>query len=395
MGFFIRDAYGRQVAVGALLRIGSHPSNQVVLQGPQVAPFHATLSEQSGGLLLRDENSPTGTLVNRQPVKGTVVLRAGDQVAIGSATFVVGQTPIQPGIPAAKPKKSVGCWKWGILGVVILVIACLVLGAGGGYYLYANSPDLQSLVADTGIIPTPVPELDASGHPIGPATLDLTDPALNALYTHSFRHFQQDSTDGFDKNDAPYKYVMSFETMQQDQPQWSDYGRSIEKSNGQTTKDIESSVIDGKSYSFSNLGNNPCAVRDDSFADQHELQVPNVNLKGRVKQVESGVTINGVLTDRYELTLAQVGVDATLELKSGSLYRARQGGYLVQIEYTVLIKPQSYGMNIGSKYSDDKPAWITFHDDYTYYPNGAMQVKVPAGCASQVPGGSAYPTSTP
>lgn len=291
--------------------------------------------------------------------------------------------------PAAPAKKKTGCfWMAGIIGVLVLVIACIALVGGGGYYLYSSNPEVQKIVMDFANLPTAVPELDESGNPIGPEILDSTDPALNTMFSRSFQHYQEDSIDGYDQNDAPFTRSVIWEVMQQDQPEWSSYLYHLEKLNDETIEERESTVLNGMTYYTSFNGTGKCSISKDSFADKYVLDdwpgQLHQNLKGSLKRVEMGETVNGVVTDRYELKLGDVGTSSAIELKSGSLYRARQGGYLVRFEFTILVEPQSYGDNIGSRYSTDKPALLTFHHDFTYFPDGTMTVKVPDVCAGEV-----------
>lgn len=73
----------------APLAIGRDPSHHVVLQHPSVSATHAylTLGPQ---LSLRDANSRNGTLVNRVPIKGTVVpLQLGQRIKFGAVQTVL------------------------------------------------------------------------------------------------------------------------------------------------------------------------------------------------------------------------------------------------------------------------------------------------------------------
>ena len=164
--------------------------------------MHATLWEDPNGLFIRDENSPIGTYVNQNRIQGTVALRAGDQFSISSAVFMIDNAPAfqspPPPLPVAPEKKKAGgCWKWGLVGLLLFLVLCLVLGAGGGYYLYTSNPEVKNLITDLNILPTPIPELDANGDQIGPVDLDLKDPALNTSYSTSVRHVNSSALNGF------------------------------------------------------------------------------------------------------------------------------------------------------------------------------------------------------
>lgn len=295
-------------------------------------------------------------------------------------------------VPAASPatagkKKSGWCGIWGCIGIFVTLCACLILVAGGGYYLYTTNTELQKIFVGPGIVPTAVPELDAGGKPIGPKVLDTTDSALNSRFSNSFRHYSEMSMDGYDQNNGPLKRTIILDQMQQEQPEWSSYKHQMERINDSTIDESEGAVLKGKSYDSQDDGT--CRVSNDSFAGTRELEnwPRNLPIIGRLKRVETGVTVNDVLTDRYEVTLENLGSgrSTVTEWKSGSLYRARVGGYVVRLEYTIVVEPQAWGMNGGSEYSTNRPAILTFLDDFFYFPNGTMSVKVPAACAGEVP----------
>jgi hypothetical protein len=139
MVYALRDSGGRKYQVGIMLRIGCDPTNQIVLQDPRVSYLHATLAEHEGNLLIRDENSSSGTFVNQTRIQGMVRLRAGDKISIGDTSFITEQVPEQIfGLPPVDlPAKKSGCslGTWAILGNLMVFMACLVL-LGGAYYVY-------------------------------------------------------------------------------------------------------------------------------------------------------------------------------------------------------------------------------------------------------------------
>jgi ABC-type multidrug transport system ATPase subunit/CRP-like cAMP-binding protein len=71
----------------AELRLGSDRSNDIVLDGPRVSPFHAVVRKDGTGYQLSDLASSVGTFVNGARV-GTTVLKDGDEIWIGHVRFV-------------------------------------------------------------------------------------------------------------------------------------------------------------------------------------------------------------------------------------------------------------------------------------------------------------------
>jgi pSer/pThr/pTyr-binding forkhead associated (FHA) protein len=147
MVYAICDSGGRKYQIGNMLRIGRGQSNQIVLQDPRVSRFHVTLAEHQGTLLLRDENSNSGTFVNQARIQGLVKVPAGARISICGAVFTVEQVPEQtfalPSARQASKNKGCGClslWPLAIYGV--LLVTCMAL-FGGVYWLYKSDRATQ------------------------------------------------------------------------------------------------------------------------------------------------------------------------------------------------------------------------------------------------------------
>src|SRR5215217_2474211 len=75
---------------GAPLRIGRDPSNDVVLQDPNVSRFHAELALVGGAITVRDLGSSNGTRVDGMPVAGgNVTVPTGAEIGIGPYRLLV------------------------------------------------------------------------------------------------------------------------------------------------------------------------------------------------------------------------------------------------------------------------------------------------------------------
>jgi hypothetical protein len=146
MVYALRNSAGGKYQVGIMLRIGRDPANQIVLQDPQVSPFHLTLAEHQGSLLLRDENSNGGTFINQARIQGSVTLQAGDSISIGDTTFTVEQVPEQVFASQSprQPAKKIGCGcsMWPLFIYILLSLACIV-PVFGAYYLYKSPQATQ------------------------------------------------------------------------------------------------------------------------------------------------------------------------------------------------------------------------------------------------------------
>ena len=70
------------LANGAKLAIGRHPASEIVLDDMAVSRHHATLEVQEQKLLIHDQGSKNGIIVNGKRVQ-SAQLKDGDTVRIG------------------------------------------------------------------------------------------------------------------------------------------------------------------------------------------------------------------------------------------------------------------------------------------------------------------------
>ena len=145
MPYLLRDTYGQEFPVTGIIQIGRDPACQILLSDPQSSRRHATVWEEAGRLLLRDENSRNGTFVNSHRVRNAT-LQPGDQIRIGDTTLVAaafpggtqaaeyGQAPerISRGLTRAQGLTLIGA---GILLLCVLLVGGLILT----YPYFANN----------------------------------------------------------------------------------------------------------------------------------------------------------------------------------------------------------------------------------------------------------------
>ena len=64
--------------------VGSLPDCDIRVENAAVSGRHCRLTQRGESLLLEDLGSKNGTFVGNQPVKGTVLLKDGDEIRTGS-----------------------------------------------------------------------------------------------------------------------------------------------------------------------------------------------------------------------------------------------------------------------------------------------------------------------
>jgi hypothetical protein len=138
------------------LTVGRDPSNDIVINDPQVSRQHARITQQPTATVIEDLGSTNGTFVNGMRLVGPHVLANGDVIGLGDAVLltyyrgeradseetVVGRAPAPPppGPPpspaaafsstplpptsAPPAKRSAKSWLW--IGCAVVVLAAAV-----------------------------------------------------------------------------------------------------------------------------------------------------------------------------------------------------------------------------------------------------------------------------
>lgn len=407
MAYALRDFYNNKYPIGNKLQIGRDQSNQIILNDPQASSFHATLWEQNGILYLQDGTGGTATFVNQAPIQGTVALRLGDQIVTGSTPFTVDElnSPPSPGVPMAAPpsasipgpnsaptlKKRAGCGRWMLIALIVFASECVLIAALGAILastdieLKGGLQDLKTAFSSSGSSESAPSDINFPG----PTILNLKDTWLTSYQITSFTQHIENLVEGVSPENQPSSASFIADKIQQSTPEWIKYTLSQQLTNGVVVDQIEKGLVKNNFYTVT-LDSPDCLVESDTDAGFHNLDQAPADLltkqfTGHVKLVEEGVTVNGVIADRYELRKDNfIKVDTVIEMISGNLYRARDGGYLVKLDYVVMLKPQTWAINIGEDFSETEPVQVTYHFDRTIMPEGSQTYKVPEACADQV-----------
>src|SRR6266478_7557668 len=88
------------------ITIGSHRSNDLVIDESTVSRRHATITHKTGGFELADLGSTNGTLVNGKRVRVPITLGRGDEIKFGSACYAfvtAGDTAVTRPSPPRAP----------------------------------------------------------------------------------------------------------------------------------------------------------------------------------------------------------------------------------------------------------------------------------------------------
>jgi pSer/pThr/pTyr-binding forkhead associated (FHA) protein len=75
---------GEQFPLRPLTSIGRSPTNSIVITDNFASSEHALISLRDGRWWLEDRNSRNGTLLNEEPISGSVIITDGDIISIGT-----------------------------------------------------------------------------------------------------------------------------------------------------------------------------------------------------------------------------------------------------------------------------------------------------------------------
>ncbi len=203
--------------------------------------------------------------------------------------------------------------------------------------------------------------------PPGPETIDLTS---SALYIQPIApEYKFESTIQYSGPDTAgaAKDVTSFMTLEvQTQPQ---PAQRLVLDNG--FGESETTAIDDQVFMVI-LGE--CSAFPDAGPQDQSAFLPDLQeeITGQAPRVESGIDVNGFVTDKYELSSENLVTDD--ELISAFVYVARSGGFITLFELEGRTKTDFQGLD------PNQMADFTRTDNYIPMEDGSLNIAIPASC---------------
>jgi hypothetical protein len=276
------------------------------------------------------------------------------------------------------------------IALVIILTASLACNLGGTAPSTGAGQEPTAGSAQSNPVATTVPtqEAVAIDGPAGPETIDLTNPALYIVPSApAFRFRSTIKYTGVDTTGGAKEVSEIGLTEIQTQPQTTQrYLFSLEgyvDSAGATgSVNILSSdtvIIDDQMTSAQMVsvnGGTPELSCHTSLASSMQgpgmlESVPQIqkSITGQASRVESGIEVNGFVTDKYELSSAN-----SVEGGSAFVYVARDGGLITLFETQSRAKIKKYGF--------DPNQFTDISITYNYIPveDGSLDIAIPAEC---------------
>jgi FHA domain/Cysteine-rich secretory protein family len=104
------------------IAIGSHPSNDVVVDDSTVSRYHAAITRGREGFDLADLSSTNGTFVNGNRVRKSVALKRGDEIKFGAVRFAFINAGDSAAATSLSPRVDSGLM-WGLATLLALFVA--------------------------------------------------------------------------------------------------------------------------------------------------------------------------------------------------------------------------------------------------------------------------------
>lgn len=103
--YLLVDSSGQATEIKGETKIGRSKTSDLVLTDPLASRHHATVYYDGDVLMIRDEQSVNGTLVNRGQIYDPIALKDRDKVQFGDEVFTV-RAPLAEAATLHKPKKD-------------------------------------------------------------------------------------------------------------------------------------------------------------------------------------------------------------------------------------------------------------------------------------------------
>ena len=270
-----------------------------------------------------------------------------------------------------------------VIFLLTTTLACSLVSSLGGDA--GDSSDAQEPSSAPGAESDSSSEHQESG--IGPEMLDLSAKSLYLSGKYpAYKMSMNMQYEGVDTAGSPKVFNLDFYVENQEDPK----AQRIVIGEGEQAEGIEMVVLGDQVMSvFPGFG---CSVFPASSmeGENPEENIPDLSelLTGQAKLAETGVDVDGVMTDRYELTsenMTDSGVAGVPKVSEGYLFVARDGGHIVRLEMSGIANTEENGFDPNTE--------TQVFLQYTFIPveNGSLVISPPADCADQVSGISEYP----
>lgn len=259
------------------------------------------------------------------------------------------------------------------LAIILVTIQACSVGTATPTTIVTQNP--TQAIEKTSLAITPIATQAATmvEGPIGPETIDLTNPALYLISNVSAYTFDAKMQfSGKDAIGAAKEVTLSLTEGTQTLPQKMQHFVVVVTGGEGSAEtviigDLGYSVFQGACYPFS------ASSKEGQEASEGMPKLQN-EITGQARRVSTGIEVNGFVVDKYELT--SENMVAQDELISAFVYVVRDGGFITLFELQGRTKTDYQGFD---------PNQLTdISATYNYVPvqDGSLEITVPAVCVN-------------
>jgi hypothetical protein len=262
------------------------------------------------------------------------------------------------------------------IALAIILLASLACNIGGTAPATEGGQEPTAATEQTNPVATTVPSQQAAGidGPPGPETIDLTNPALYITSSEPAYKFDTNTKfTGVDTTGAAKEVSLLMTEETQTLPQKSQRFLVVVTGGEGSAETVAIgdqvyTVFQGACYPslLSSLGEQSLSEGMPKLQD---------GITGQAPRVESGIEVNGFVSDKYELTSENMFEED--ELISAFVYVARDGGFITLFEMQERSNTNYQGLD-PNQFTD-----ITTAYNYIPVEDGSLDISIPAGCDNQ------------
>lgn len=259
------------------------------------------------------------------------------------------------------------------IALAIILLASLACNIGGTAPATEAGQEPVATSEQTNLVATTVPSQEAVAidGPPGPETIDLTNPALYITSSEPAYKFDTNTKfTGVDSTGTAKEVSLLMTEETQTLPQKSQRFLVV-VTGGEGS--AETVVIGDQVYT---VFQGACYPSPLSSVDEQSLSegMPKLQdgITGHAQRVESGIDVNGFVTDKYALTSENMNADD--ELMGAFVYVVRDGGFITLFEMQGRSKTDYQGLD-PNQFTD-----ITTAYDYIPVEDGSLDIAIPVEC---------------
>lgn len=259
--------------------------------------------------------------------------------------------------------------------ITMLIILTTIQACSAGPGVQPTKVEQQATLAGDATNPaavsSPTQEVSEVGLPAGPETIDLTNSALfirSNTPAYTFDAMMEYS--GMDTIGAAKEVTLTINEQTQSIPEKSNHFTVLVTGGEGGGENV---ILGDQGYLVYQETCLPFSTSNELFESASEgMPILQELITGQAQRVETGIEVNGYVTDKYELTSENMLEED--ELVSAFAYMARDGGFITRFEAQTRLKTDYQGFD-SNQFTD-----LVITHNYIPVEDGSLVITIPAAC---------------